>query len=152
MPPRILLLFFLGTLALTLQTASHYQATNSTSYFPGLIARENDMVKAMAAALLDYQTITTNIHASGAYTSVEINVAITYLAAQRLALANLSNYINLPLNPPPCNSTPATISARNSLQSESTKLKAGVMSFRTALVNCVNCPITSQINQLILEQ
>lgn len=31
-------------------------------------------------------------------------------------------------------------------------LKTAVANFRTALVNCVNCVITSQINQLIISQ
>ena len=110
------------------------------------------MTSSMAAALTDYQTVTTNIQASGAYTPAEISTTLNYLSAQRLALTNLSNYINLPLNPTPCNSTPAAVAATAALQKEAKMLKTGVLAFRTALVNCLNCVITSQINQLILEQ
>jgi hypothetical protein len=58
----------------------------------------------------------------------------------------------VPANPPACNSTPATINTRDTLQLEANLLRTAIQQYRTALVNCVNCAITSQINQLILEQ
>ena len=106
----------------------------------------------MSNALLSFQSVTANIQASGTVTASEINTTAGYVDTERLALNNLSNYINAPLNPPPCNSTPALDNSRNTLLNEAILLKTAVANFRTALVNCVNCVITSQINQLIISQ
>ena len=147
----LLLITLLFNFTHHLHTPLHQAATSGT-YLTGLIARQNSLISAMAASLSDYQTVTTSIHASGAYTSAEITTTQSLLNSQRLAVQNISNYINVPLNPTPCNSTPAAISARNSLQKQVNSLKNAIQSFRTALVNCVKCVITSQINTIILEQ
>ena len=148
---QILIFLLLPVLGLSLHT-SHFSVTSGSVYLQNLVARQTTLINSMSLAMVNYQTIANNIHISGAVSTSQILAIENFVKAEQVALRNLSNYINAPTYPTPCNSTTSVINSKNTLKNEATLLKKSVLAFRTALVNCVNCAITAQLNKLIIEQ
>ena len=69
MTRRIALLLTLLAVTLTLHTPSHLAVSATASYDTGLLALQTALIGAMSNTLLDFQSVTANIQASGTVTA-----------------------------------------------------------------------------------